>query len=70
MCGPNNVFNTVLGNIRDTEEEKKKKKEIQKNYKALPWDFPDGPGIKNPPANAGDTCSIPGLGRSHVPKSN
>ena len=20
MCGPNNVFNTVLGNVRDTEE--------------------------------------------------
>ena len=26
--------------------------------------FPDGSVIKNPPANAGDTCSIPGSGRS------
>ena len=26
--------------------------------------FPDGSVIKNPPANAGDRGSIPGLGRS------
>ena len=26
--------------------------------------FPGGSVVKNPPANAGDTCSIPGLGRS------
>ena len=26
--------------------------------------FPGGTVIKNPPANAGDACSIPGLGRS------
>jgi len=26
--------------------------------------FPDGSVVKNPPANAGDTSSIPGLGRS------
>ena len=24
---------------------------------------PDGSVVKNPPANAGDTCSVPGLGR-------
>ena len=28
--------------------------------------IPGGPIVKNPPANAGDTGSIPGLGRSHV----
>ena len=33
-------------------------------------DFPGGPGIKNLPANAGDTDAIPGLGRSHVPQDN
>ena len=33
-------------------------------------DFPGGTVVKNPPANAGDTGSIPGLGRSHVPWSN
>ena len=26
--------------------------------------------IKNPPAKAGDTGLIPGLGRSHMPHSN
>ena len=34
-----------------------------------PWDFPGG-AVKNPPANAGDTGLIPGLGRSHMPQSN
>ena len=33
-------------------------------------DFPGGAVVKNPPANAGDTGSIPGLGRSHMPQSN
>ena len=30
----------------------------------LPWGFPGGSAVKNPPANAGDAGSIPGLGRS------
>ena len=29
------------------------------------WDFPGGLGVKILPANAGDTGSIPGLGRPH-----
>ena len=29
--------------------------------------FPGGGVVKNPPANAGDTGSSPGLGRSHMP---
>ena len=32
--------------------------------------FPGGAVVKNPPANAGDTGSSPGLGRSHMPQSN
>ena len=32
--------------------------------------FPGGAVVKNPPANAGDTGSIPGPGRSHIPWSN
>ena len=32
--------------------------------------FPGGSVVKNTPANAGDTCSIPGPGRSHMPRSN
>ena len=27
------------------------------------WGFPGGSAVKNPPANAGDAGSIPGLGR-------
>jgi len=33
-------------------------------------DFPGGPVVKNPPANAGDTGLIPGRGRLHMPGSN
>ena len=33
-------------------------------------DFPGGAVVKNLPANAGDTGSSPGPGRSHVPWSN
>ena len=33
------------------------------------WDFPVGAVVKNPPANAGDTGSSPGPGRSHMPQS-
>ncbi|KAJ8786157.1 hypothetical protein J1605_006513 [Eschrichtius robustus] len=32
--------------------------------------FPGGTVVENPPANAGDTGSSPGLGRSHMPRSN
>ena len=31
-------------------------------------DFPGGAVVKNLPANAGDTDSIPGPGRSHMPR--
>ena len=32
--------------------------------------FPGGSVLKNPPASAGDTGSIPGLGISHKPRSS
>ena len=32
----------------------------QRAQKCLLWDFPGGPVVKNPPANAGDWRSIPG----------
>ena len=38
--------------------------------KKCSWDFPGGAVVKNPPANAGDTGSSPGPGRSHMPRSN
>ena len=31
--------------------------------------FPGGAVVKNPPADAGDTGSSPGPGRSHMPQS-
>ena len=34
------------------------------------WGFPGDPVVKNSPANAGDMGSIPGAGRSHMPRSN
>ena len=38
--------------------------------KCTDWDFPGGTVVKNPPANAGDMGSSPGLGRSHMLQSN
>ena len=32
--------------------------------------LPCGPLVKNPPANAGDMGSTPGLGRFHMPRGN
>ena len=32
--------------------------------------FPGGAVVENPPANAGDTGSSPGLGRCHMPRGN
>ena len=32
--------------------------------------FPGGLVVKTPPCDAGDTGSIPGPGRSHMPQSN
>ena len=39
------------------------------NLKKL-MDFPGGQVVKNLPANAGDTGSIPGPGIFHMPQSN
>ena len=33
------------------------------------WSFPGGPGVKNAPADVGDTGSFPGPGRSPMPPS-
>ena len=34
------------------------------------WGFPGGTVVESLPANAGDTGSSPGLGRSHMPRGN
>ena len=41
---------------------KTKKIELKNNFR----DFPGIAVVKNPPANAGDTCSNPGPGRSDM----
>ena len=38
--------------------------------KRAPPGFPGGAVVENLPANAGDAGSSPGLGRSHMPRSN
>ena len=43
--------------------------QIRKNSAAIRKQhghFPDGPVVKNPPANTGDMVSIPGPGRFHL----
>ena len=52
-------------------KKKKKKMVKQKNiHKNQGLGFPGGSVVKNLPANAGDTSSIPGLGRCHMPLNN
>ena len=41
-----------------------------KGAKVRGQSFPGGPLLRNPPANAGDTGSIPGVARFHMPQSN
>ena len=47
-----------------------KVKEAEKVGKSQIVGFPGGAVVENLPANAGDTGSSPGLGRSHMPLSN
>ena len=45
------------------------KKQQTSQIKNLTLGFPGGAVVENLPANAGDTGSSPGLGRSHMPQS-
>ena len=42
---------------------------LSKQLKIPLWGFPGGAVVENLPANAGDTGSSPGLGRSYMPRS-
>ena len=55
------IFDRAGNKPRDVEE-------LSQDHTAR--DFPGGPVVKNPPANAGDTGSIPGPGRSHIPQGS
>ena len=47
-----------------------KKLALLEKYLKDSWGFPGGAVVENLPANAGDTGSSPGLGGSHMPRSN
>ena len=43
---------------------------VQATHNGRTWDFPGGPVDTNLPASAGDTGSILGPGRFHMPRTN
>ena len=53
--------------LLNSDSEKRKIKLLKKLLSLV---FPGGAVVKSPPANAGDTGSIPGLGRSNMLQSN
>ncbi|KAJ8788278.1 hypothetical protein J1605_022572 [Eschrichtius robustus] len=57
---------------RSNEEHRKPRKMTLSagSSESLQKGFPGGAAVENPPANAGDTGSSPGPGRSHMPRSN
>ena len=78
MCylynGDNDIYATVLlGDLYETInscEVLSSGLNIIRNQKLVALGFPGGAVVENLPANAGDTGSSPGLGRSHMPQSN
>ena len=56
-----------MGKLRDEGGKTHKSLVAKKNEI---WGFPGGAVVKNLPANAGDTGSIPAPGRSHMLRSN
>ena len=59
-----------LQNERDFSAESNVIAEGQIGKKRNSEDFPGGPLVKNPPANAGDMGSVPSRGRAHTPWSS
>ena len=56
-----------MHNFQVSREGKRKDNSIQSKRSQA---FPGGAVVENLPANAGDTGSSPGPGRSHMPRSN
>ena len=59
------AFKAMFWELKETMS-----KDIKKSIRMLSRGFPGGAVVENLPANAGDTGSSPGLGRSHMPRSN
>ena len=57
-------------NVINEPKQASKSKNLKKINKMFREGFPGGAVVENLPANAGDTGSSPGLGRSHMPRSN
>ena len=49
---------------------REREKGAENLFEDIMGDFPGGTVVGNPPANAWDTGSIPGLGRSHMLRSS
>ena len=68
----NNIFIVLEG--RDIKGNQKfymlKRVSQSLHFKKSSGDFPGGAVVENLPANAWDTSSSPGPGRSHMPRSN
>ena len=63
--------NILYKKINKIKFKKRKKGTVRLHrLKKKKRDFPGGTVVKNLPANAGDTGSIPGPGRSHMPRCN
>ena len=65
----------LLQQMKRREEKKKKqrmgKPRLKETFKSrMTRDFPSGAVVGSVPANAGNTGSMPGLGRSYMPRSN
>ena len=56
--------NAICSNMDGPRDYHTKRSKSEREY------FPGGAVVKNTPANAGDTGLSPGLGRSHMPRSN
>ena len=74
--GQRRVRETQLGNIsikmvfKSMDSDMSTQRRGEREKRSSSGDFPGGAVVKNPPANAGDTGSSPGPGRSHMPRSN
>ena len=60
----------ISSQTQGRKERRKIKEEVQTAKLTILKGFPGGAVVKNLPANAGDTGSSPGPGRSHMPQSN
>ena len=78
------IWPKLISDERENSNRTITKKKMKKNYESsillekvkahsilnVNRGFPGGAVVENPPANAGDTGSSPGLGGSHMPRSN